>query len=229
MKKIILLVLLCLITIACSPVRSTVDVGSKAKNKQIQKDSAEIEVKIVKKTKHARFQDTTIIEIPPVTPPKDFFKNNNNDIKSGNNSTKTNISDEKESDFKENSKSMNNEFDVAVKLFDNQKFDEACKKFSSFESTLEENDSLTFETKYYIAECNISKNNFSPAIDLLDGLYKNKNTPNNVLEKVIVRLGQIQCAQKKYAIAEKFFKELKIRFPESIYNDVANCNFIKKK
>jgi TolA-binding protein len=229
MKNLTLILLLCIIAISCSPVRSTVDVGSKLKNKSNQEDTSETEVNIAKKNKPARFQDTTFIEIPPVTPPKDFYKNNQSDMKSGDNSLKAQTFNENEIELNINSQSINNEFDAAIKLFDSQKFDEACSKFAFFESTLRDKDSLTYETKYYLAECNIAKNNFIPAINILDGLYENKNIPDNLLEKVIVRLGQIQCAQKKYAIADKFFMELKNRYPESIYNNVANCDFIKKK
>jgi TolA-binding protein len=150
-------------------------------------------------------------------------------LKSGDGSSELDTFTANDSEFNNNSKAIINEFDAAVKLFDNQKFDAAFKKFSFFESTLREKDSLTYETKYYLAECNIAKNKFPPAVNYLDGLYKNKNTPNSLLEKVIVRLGQIQCAQKKYSDAEKYFKELKSRYPESAYNDVANCDFIKKK
>jgi hypothetical protein len=74
MKNLILFLLFCLITISCSPVRSTVDVGSKVKNKQNQEDSSGTIDLSVKNVKQARFQDTTVIEIPPVKPPKDFFK-----------------------------------------------------------------------------------------------------------------------------------------------------------
>ena len=229
MKNLILFLLLSLFFNSCSPVRSTVDVGSKIKNQQEPEEISDTIVKTSRKMKPSRFQDTTIIEIPAVTPPKDFYKINQGDMKSGDNLSKAKTQETEETDLETNSKSMNNEFDAVIKLFDNQKFDEACKKFAFFESTLEENDSLIYETKYYLAECNITKNNFVPAIKILDDLYKNKNTPEKVLEKVIVRLGQIHCAQKKYSIAEKFFKELKNRFPDSIYNDVANCSFIKKK
>jgi len=48
------------------------------------------------------------------------------------------------------------------------------------------------------------------------------------MEKVLLRIGQIFCQEKDFDSAEKYFIQLKNKFPNSMFNRLANCNFIKK-
>ncbi len=93
--------------------------------------------------------------------------------------------------------------------------------------TLPENDSLWFESSFYAAECLVTQSKVDAAGRILRTLLDSEGLPPDILEKVLVRLGQVYCYQKKHEAAEKLFKRLKEEFPESIYIPVANCESIK--
>ncbi|HPD33443.1 MAG TPA: hypothetical protein P5545_07795 [Bacteroidota bacterium] len=117
-------------------------------------------------------------------------------------------------------------FETALQEFDNQKFQECCGKFSSIAETFLPTDSLYFEAKFYECECKIVNNKVIDAKLTLEALYIDHNIPASVMERVIVRLGQIDCLLKNTQEANKYFAELKAKFPNSIYLKVANCNAI---
>jgi len=123
--------------------------------------------------------------------------------------------------------SLAKQFDDAVANFDKEKFDIACEKFKVFSQTLDQNDSLFYESKFYICECHISKNEISQAESGLTELFTDKHVPKNIYERVLVRLGQVYCVQNKNHEAEELFLKLKKDFPKSIYIPLANCDVVK--
>jgi hypothetical protein len=105
--------------------------------------------------------------------------------------------------------------------------DKSCELFKSIVETYMQNDSIYYEAKYYTAECCITRNEVREAKRILEVLYPDNNVPNDIKERVIVRLGQIYCLLNNPSLSQKFFNELKKLNPKSIYLKVANCNFTK--
>ncbi|MCO5252274.1 MAG: hypothetical protein M9949_12780 [Candidatus Kapabacteria bacterium] len=182
---------------ACSPVRSSA-VG-KAPKKSPQ--SSELLATEVNKPR-PRFSDTTVVELPPVTVATEL----------------------KESKIERN---LDREFNQAVKLFDQKKYDASCDMFAQYRETLDPKDSLYFEAIFYISECLVVKNNFAEAERNLLLLYNSALTPDTIFERTLIRLGHVNCALNKEQKASVFFKELSDKYPNSIYLPLADCRFIK--
>lgn len=156
---------------------------------------------IVEESAHKqRFIDTTLVQLPDVV------------------QSSTHISNE-----------FGELFNSALIDFDNKQFKSAEKKFSSIKSTLNEDDSLYYEAEFYLIECIIAENQILNAKKRLELLFMDKRLSDNLLERVLVRLGQIHCAlnDKKNAIV--FFSKLENLNPNSIYMKVANCEFLDKR
>lgn len=119
------------------------------------------------------------------------------------------------------------EFEKAVLEFDINFIEKACNKFDFFASTLNPTDTLYFESLFYKSECLITRLEYAQAERLLNRIIKNKNTPEPVLQKSIVRIGHIYCAMGSKELAEKTFEEFKNDYPNSKLVKLANCNAIK--
>ncbi|MDX9790979.1 MAG: hypothetical protein RBT61_09145 [Candidatus Kapabacteria bacterium] len=145
-----------------------------------------------------RFTDTTIIRLPDVLP------------------VKLQVSDE-----------LKQLFDSAVEDMDAQRFDSAMKKLTGIKSSLNTDDSLYYESEFYLIECIISMNHLDEALIRLESLLAEQ--PNDsILERVLVRLGQIHCAKSNQRKAAMYFTRLADTNPNSIYLKVANCDFLNK-
>jgi len=182
---------------SCSPVRSTTFTKS-SKSKPIELESGDLE----SAQKQTVKQDTTVIELPPV----------------------------KVTGMMSQSKRVTNietEFSGNIKLFDDKKYDEACKKFIQFRETLEPTDSLYFEAMFYISECHVVKSEFQQAERVLLGLYNSGFIPQSIFEKTLIRLGHVNCALNKEQKANIFFRELADLYPNSIYLPLADCKYVK--
>ncbi len=163
-------------------------------------------------TENSRFLDTNIVQLPTIiaieqtkketTAAKDSQENSNADYE------------------------MELLFNEAIKEFDNEDYKSSCPKFQSIVGTYLSTDSIYYEAKYYSNECLIVQNQINAAKLGLEKMYFDSKTPSEILERVIVRLGQINCLLKKDNIAQKYFDELKTRFPKSIYLKVASCEYI---
>lgn len=145
-----------------------------------------------------RFVDTTIIKMPDVVPEK------------------LNIS-----------KELTELFDSALKDLDQQDFKSARQKFSSIKNTLNDGDSLYFEADFYVVECDVSEAKYDEAKKHLESMLADVRLHDSVLERVLVRLGQIYCAKNDIKKANQYFSRLIDVNPNSIYNKVANCDFLK--
>lgn len=115
-------------------------------------------------------------------------------------------------------------YDNALNLFNSGNYTSSLEKFKALSETLKENDTLIYETQYYIAECHIAKNEFSKAMDILKKLEITSDNKSEIMQKTLVRLGQMYCILNMKKDANGYFKKLKSRFPHSNYNKVANCN-----
>lgn len=230
MIRILILVLTTFVLInSCSPVRQNARIGSVNQSKDLEKKANQEKVRIEKddgsnpsqeiriNRNQTQIGDTLIIQLPDVVqsnvkPAKLMDENPAGDkVDEGDN------------------ESIKKELDKAIGLYENNKIDEAHKKLITILSTLSKENRQYFQAKYYIAECSIAKNKTKEAKKELEELYETETLEDGILEKVILRLGQISCLNKNTAIANEYFEELKDRFPESVLINLANCNFTKKK
>ncbi len=186
-----------ILQIACSPVRSTTFTKAQ-KSKQVEFEAADNKSDGIRINR----QDTTIIEMPPVKVTGMMSKP----------VPTTNI----EAEFANN-----------VKSFEDKKYTEACRQFIQYSETLKPNDSLYFESLFYISECHVVKNEFQQAERVLLGLYNSGFTPEPIFEKTLIRLGHVNCILNKEQKAKLFFRELADRFPSSIYLPLADCELVK--
>lgn len=115
-------------------------------------------------------------------------------------------------------------YEAALSLFESGNFTASGDKFRALSETLKENDTLNHETKFYLAECHIAKNEFSQAMDILKKLEKNADKSSEISQKTLVRLGQIYCVLNMKNEANSYYDKLKKSYPNSIYIKVANCN-----
>ena len=115
------------------------------------------------------------------------------------------------------------DYEDALSQFDLGNYSTAERKLRALSETLKEDDTLTYETKFYIAECHIAKNEFSQALDILKKLEKTTDTNSEITQKTLVRLGQIYCVLNMKDEAKKYFEKLKFKFPDSIYNKLGKC------
>ncbi len=119
-------------------------------------------------------------------------------------------------------------FDAVQADFDDRHYDAALKGCQQFIETLDEADSLQQEARFLAAECRIQKGQMSEARELLSGLVHQKTGTEAVLERSLLRLGQVFCLQNKYDEAMKTFAEFKQRFPSSIFLGLAGCDQSKR-
>ncbi len=114
-------------------------------------------------------------------------------------------------------------FDQAVMFFDQKDYETACSLFDALSGTLAQGDSIQFEATFFLAECQLIRNEFSKAEQLLQDLYNDENLPGLIRQKVLCRYGQYFCIIGKKGEAEQKFEELKKDYPESIYIPLAKC------
>lgn len=118
-------------------------------------------------------------------------------------------------------------FEETLKEFDKGNMIASCDKFKFFSETLDPKDTLYAESQFYYAECLIQKNNLGDALRILRKLENDNDISESTEEKVIVRIGQINCLLEKFDVAEKYFDKLKSAFPNSIYTKLANCKAVR--
>ena len=119
-----------------------------------------------------------------------------------------------------------NQFALASVDFDKELYSSACPEFRHLSETFAKTDSLRCESLFYLSECLILENKLNPAQSILNDLYKS-NIPDAIMEKVIVRLGQLHCVSGKKQQAKEMFDLLARRYPKSIYLPLANCDVVK--
>ena len=128
---------------------------------------------------------------------------------------------------KTSTKRIEVEVDEAMKLFDNQEYSAAQERFRQLSGTISANDPLLMEVLFMTAECDAVLAHYSDAEKQLVKLTTRNDITPAVLEKALVRLGHVFCAEQKLKEAEQAFKRLRQEFPESKYTKLADCSAIK--
>ena len=110
---------------------------------------------------------------------------------------------------------------------DSEKMDKACLEINSFAETFAEGDSLKYEALFYKCECLIYKVKYYEAAKELLEIITDKRLPKSVLERALIRLGQVYCAMNKGKEASDTFAKFNRLFPNSIYKEFANCESLR--
>jgi TolA-binding protein len=118
------------------------------------------------------------------------------------------------------------QYDIAVDEFDNENYKDACEKFSSINETLDQSSPLYYESLFYSVECDLLNEKIASAEKTLLGMLNFKNLPEDVMQKVLVRLGHINCVNGKKTVADQYFTRLKNEYPNSKYLKLANCESV---
>lgn len=119
------------------------------------------------------------------------------------------------------------EFQKAVLEFDVNFIEKACNKFDFFASTLNPTDTLYFESLFYKSECLIAKQEYKEAEKILNRILRNEDTPSNIMQKTLVRIGHLYCVNNKPEMAEMAFEKLMNDYPKSKLIKLANCESVK--
>lgn len=177
-------------------------------NQNIQSNGDKIIKNGTEKKSAIRFADTTTLDLSPIYAQK---LDNNKESK------------------KNPINYIDSLYNQAVVFMDEGNTEEAKAIFTTLKQTLLPGDSLYYEANFMEIECIISKNDISNAEILLKKMYNDEKITDQAYEKVLVRLGQIECVKANHGSSQKYFDELKNKYPNSIYLKVANCNFLKQK
>ena len=206
MKYFLIIVLVvCFVFNSCSPVRKEYFSGfkplsSQVKSKERKKavtENTSVTKETPQKVKYKNVMDTTYIYLNNTNPQPESLK-----IVTG---------------------KSDDEYNTAMSEFDNEKYESACARLNNLMKRTDSDEPLFFEIKYQLCECEMVKENFEEAEQMLSTLLSTKGLPENVTQKVMVSLGQVYCLQNKTRFAEEMFYRLKTRFPESQYLPFANC------
>lgn len=207
--------------IACSPVRTkkgtNLNKKSGKENTAVvdstkSKQSSSLSKKGSKKGKETtekqaeqkgRFNDTTIVDISSEEPV---------------------VSNESDTQI-----SLDKELDLAFADAENNNTDKALEKALFLSQTFDKSDSLYFESMFLLGECYTINNELNDAESTFLKIINKKDIPKTVLEKSLIRIGQVYCLKKNEDEAENFFTRLKTEFPKSLYKHLANCESIKQK
>lgn len=239
-KYIFLLILI--LSFACSPPRTRRFSSQKKQNSQItkpkstakkfkingarilvDKDKANNKIQISKKQ---RFSDTSYINLNNIVySEKPIIKKEVN-TKKANHAKLT--SDKLNNTQDKNKKAIINEYQIAISLFNDDKFDQASPIINKLIKEFSDSDTLKYEALFYRSECLIQEGKIKKSIRILLSLIDNKLSTASVLEKSLVRIGHLYCIENNKQVAEIYFNRLRIEFPKSLFIKLANCSVVNK-
>ena len=130
--------------------------------------------------------------------------------------------------YAQTGESIGGQFDRAYREYENENYQSSCEKFRTFAETFAKGDSLQFEALFLHSECLLLENKLPQAENVLLSLLPDAKLPKSILQKVLVRLGQVYCVMDKEQTAEMYFARLRKEFPQSPYIRIADCSAVKK-
>lgn len=126
-------------------------------------------------------------------------------------------------------KQLEKEWKSANELFDKGEFKKAKDMFTFIAESTAPEDSIQCESTFMIAECLIQLNQLTMAKSTLFSLTNNPRVSTTLLEKTLVRSGQVLCALDDVETATIYFKRLQIEYPQSRFTAMATCNSVVPK
>jgi len=115
----------------------------------------------------------------------------------------------------------------ADQLFKNKKIKMACEMYENIAQTIAEGDSLDYEVRFMLSECAAENQQFEQSLTILKEVTSSRSIPQSVLEKSLVRLGQVNCVLDRRAEANTAFTRFKKEFPNSVYIKLATCEAVR--
>lgn len=117
-------------------------------------------------------------------------------------------------------------FEKAVMIYESGDYDRSCEMFEQMKDTYPENDTAYYSVMFYRSECLIIEEDLYGAESILKELLYHANTPDPIMQKVLVRLGQVYCVLGNKDMANTLFKRLRQEYPNSVYIPLANCESV---
>jgi hypothetical protein len=102
--------------------------------------------------------------------------------------------------------------DEAIKEFDAETYGECCPKFRNLTETISQGDSIYYESLFYLSECELIDKKLEEGRSNLELLVNDKKVPVSILQKSLVRLGQVFCVLNEKQKALELFNRLKSEF-----------------
>lgn len=117
----------------------------------------------------------------------------------------------------------------AAKLADEGKTDEALNICKQLSETLDDSDSLRFESDFASAEILLASGRYQDASTAFQRMNESKAAPRVIKEKSLLRYGQALCALNRNGEASKVFEAFQEQYASSKYLQLANCESIRPK
>jgi TolA-binding protein len=127
------------------------------------------------------------------------------------------------------SKQLDKEWKSANQFFDKGEYKNAKDMFTTIAESTSSEDSIHCESTFMIAECLVQLNELPKAKEILYALSNNTHVSTTLLEKVLIRSGQVLCALDDVESATIYFKRLQIEYPQSRFSSMATCNSVVPK
>ncbi len=119
------------------------------------------------------------------------------------------------------------QFSMALTAFDAGNYASAQKAFETLARTLPSNDSLKYEADFMTAEAQLMQTEYDSGMQRLQSLLRSPATPPGIIERALLRQGQVYCLQGNDAKAQESFKQFRQRFPRSRYARLADCSAVR--
>ncbi len=121
----------------------------------------------------------------------------------------------------------NRQFKTALTAFDAGNYAESQKAFDILSRTLPSNDSLKYEAAFMVAESQLMQSQLDQGVQRLQALLQSPATPPGIIERALLRQGQVYCLQGNSAKATESFRQFRQRFPRSRYARLADCSAVR--
>lgn len=187
---------------------------TKSKSKEDNSDNALIE----RKNKNGSISDNT------------SAKTDKNAVKGADQKNKKRFSDtvvtrvviDMQKNINPKEKELLNLFQILEKPENQEAYDKACATLIKYDNFSDVSDSIKSNALFHKGECLLNKVEIDGSLKCFEAVLS-ENTDETIIEKTLVRLGHLFCYKKDFEKAEMYFTELKNKFPESIYLQIANC------
>jgi hypothetical protein len=118
--------------------------------------------------------------------------------------------------------SIAGQLDDISDLLNNGFIDQACNLAEVLYNSLDSDSEEKWEARFYMGECRVAKNDLAAASRIFSEIMQSGDR-GIAREKTLIRMGQIKCLESQPAEASKLFIKLRTEYPRSIYLPLAKC------
>ncbi len=119
---------------------------------------------------------------------------------------------------------INTKLNEAVKDIDNENYKKAYSQLNTIFESIQPENKLYNIVYYYLGECELFLNKIEEAEKRFNRIISSKDNSEAIIERSLIRMGQINCLRKQNEKALFYFQKLKEDFPNSIYSAFAKCS-----